>query len=963
MIKKIKSSIGSFKQDSFCVRAMFIVLFISILGSLQAESAAMLFEIGKKAYQEADYNLCVTKLNQLDQEYPEGPRTDDALYLLSLAYYQLRDFNQSVYFSNALIKRFPESPYLGRMYFWQGMAYLQKKEYLKAENSFRGQMARPSEENYSLKNAYYLGLTLLFQQKYAEAGSFFQKAETLDKDNQLRALILFRKGQIAFYQADYYQALDYFSKSVLDFPKHSLSREGRFFIAECHFQLKQWQLAESKLEFYTQNSSQGPYLDRAFYLLAQSRLEQQKKNAAKEALLRLYQLFPENTITLKGILLLAALYYEEENYNQAVRFYALLEGQGLQAESRESWLLNYGLSLWKNKEAKKAYQILEQAAKANQLELRKKASFYLGKSAAEFDPALAVEILNQFLSSYPQARQQKEALLQLAESYEQLNQLTEAVSCFDRLIASFPEDPLFASFLFKRGNLHLDLKDYSRALNDFFEINKDYPDSEFYAESLYLIGFIYSERKEYVRSRPYFEKCIQQKKSGAIFERASLALSLSFLNEGEFNESVKLTRSIYERLESRQYKADALFYLGYSLFKQEKYQEAAEKLQEAFALATEQQRKQESLYWLAWSMFRTGKTAQAAKVFLNLAEETGDANAKAEALLRAAFCFRKMGQASRALTYLDQTLLYLKGDLLAEALFEKAMAFFTLDMAFKAEKALEQLKINFPQSSLPSEALFQAAENSRKGQNYKQAAQFFLLAYRKFPAKSNSDQALFRAIESHFQAGNEQTAIELGYEFYQKEKNSAYAEELSRIFAEFFQKSRNLSALQSLIEHGYRQNLSHRTLFPLEMARLEMALDADSSLLERAKSMLKEKLAKKQKHKLLFFLGGYYQRQKDYERALNIYEVLSEDMSSSYAAKAYYQKALTLKKQDKNVEAAMAFYSFPMLYPQDRELAAESLFQAYQIYKQSGQTALSEKALDKLRRDYPDSAALKKVLP
>ncbi len=196
----------------------------------------------------------------------------------------------------------------------------------------------------------------------------------------------------------------------------------------------------------------------------------------------------------------------------------------------------------------------------------------------------AVELYKKLLKEYPFYDRNDQVLYQLSRAYEELGEVENAMNVMNQFIASYPESRYLDEIQFRRAEFYFTRKKYLDAEDAYKAIVTMGPTSYYYELALYKLGWTFYKQQLYEEALGYYIALLDYKVSiGYDFskqidpieskrvEDIFRVISLSFSNLG----GADVTVDFFRRVGSRGYEDKVYSNLGEFYLSKRRYADAA----------------------------------------------------------------------------------------------------------------------------------------------------------------------------------------------------------------------------------------------------------------------------------------------------------------------------------------------------------------------------------------------------
>jgi tetratricopeptide (TPR) repeat protein len=386
--------------------------------------------------------------NTLTQNYPDSRYVDDALYQRGQLNFEKGNFDAAVRGFNELIAQRPNSQYVPFAYLRRGAAHYNLQNYDKTIADYAMLLNKYSTHPVASEALLPLQEVLNTEGRTDEFEGYLVAYKQANPDKEGLESIEFETARNHYYNLAYQKTIDSFKKYISSYPRNPKVPEAKYFIAESHYRLGEFDKALPVYESLTDNPG----------------FEQYNRVISRLAELR----------TAGG------------NYDQAIQRYYQLEKMARNKKEQ----FNAWSGLMEAYYSKGTYDSVTHYAntileKGNvNISAQNKASLYLGKAAyARGDMAGAQD---EFLSTLNNARDQygAEAQYLLGESFYREKKYQQSIETLINLSKNFSayENWVGESYLLLADN-YVALDDYFQARGTLTSLVENFPGEEIKARA------------------------------------------------------------------------------------------------------------------------------------------------------------------------------------------------------------------------------------------------------------------------------------------------------------------------------------------------------------------------------------------------------------------------------------------------------------------------------------------------
>jgi len=369
------------------------------------------------------------------------------------------------------------------------------------------------DDIYSQSGNYTLGSIFLTSNNKQAARNAFQKASRLDFDKQLQEEALFEYAKLS-YELDFNtQALEATRLYLRNYPNSKRLDEAKILLGETLLNTKNYKEAVEILEpiVATSPNAAEAYQKVTYYRGLEFYNERAFENAIGIFLRSLKHPRDEKIVALTTYWLAESM-YEVRKYNESVeQFEAFLNNP----EAKQSGVYNY------------ANYGLGYAAFGGE-QYRKAATYF-----------------ERFLAGGPTDKNTiNDAVARLADSYFVLKSYGQALSYYDRLMASGSKSQDYA--LFQRGMIQGLQNSPDAKINTLNDVLTRYPNSDFADDAAFEIAYTYFLKNEGDKAKGDLQAMIQKYPNSSYVPRALVTMGLIDYNNNQDDQAVESFKKVVQ---------------------------------------------------------------------------------------------------------------------------------------------------------------------------------------------------------------------------------------------------------------------------------------------------------------------------------------------------------------------------------------------------------------------------------
>ncbi|SFF94900.1 Tetratricopeptide repeat-containing protein [Salegentibacter agarivorans] len=663
--------------------------------------------IGESYFNLEQYEEALPYLKEYDGERGKWNNTD--YYQLGYAYYKQGDYEKAISEFNKIIDG--KNEIAQNAYYHLAQSYLESNQKQQALNAFKNasemdfnsQIQEDAYMNYA-KLSYEIGnsyespsqVLINYIEKYPESenreamesllidsfltsGNFEEAMRLLENnrnfsDKQAYQKVAYYYGLQLYEEGDYERAINNFEKALSEPRDQKITAKATFWKAESEYNINRIDDAIiGYREFSGMNAAQGT-----------DELENLDYN-------------------------LGYAYFKKNEYSRAIEFFKRYSANGSSDVARRNdALLRLGDTYFVSSQYWPAIEAYDEALSLSGD--NDYAAFQKAMSYGFIDRRdTKISDLKSFINQYSRSSFRDDAMYELGNTYVAANNISEALSAYDRLIREVPQSAFVPKAMLRQALIHYNADNGNRALERLKKVVNDYPNTpeamqavstarmvyvdlgrtDEYASWVQNIDFVevtdadldnttYESaenqyfKNEYDRAISGFENYLQRFPNGIHSINANFYLGQMYFRNGNKQKAAANYRSVANKPKN-EFTEDALSRLSEILLENKNYREAVSYLERLEKEASSEQNvifAQSNLMKSYLELDQPEKAATYADKVLANSESDSEARNDARVIVaRAAFASGNMSKAKNAYSEVQKTA---KGELAAEALYYDA---------------------------------------------------------------------------------------------------------------------------------------------------------------------------------------------------------------------------------------------------------------------------------------------------
>jgi len=726
-----------------------------------------------------------------------------------------------------------------------------------------------------------------------------------------------QRGKYLFLQKRYDEAIESFQHLIEEFPGSPYVGDAYFWIGESFFQKEDIQHAYQNFLVTSKSYPMSSYADYAIYSLGWISFIQKRFHKAVDFFKQGVYSYPHSPVRGPMLFWYAETSVQINDYDKAKSFFETFLGENPKSPLRGPALFETGKILFLSKDYKQAIDMAQAVVKLpSQKILLPKAhllagwsKYFLsdGSAMKEFDEAIALSdtassvkmdaLYGKILVALQLKRPKNaekilaslwrppgkyswlgQSALALARYYYKEGNYKKSGEVCVRILRIHPKSPVLERTYDMLGNIFYNRKDYSHAAEyytrvllgkvqelhaqamyhkglAFYQLGKfkeaivsweillkrfrEFPD---YRNVLYWTGSAYLNLRETGKARHYFEEL---KQAPDLYAKTLIQFSRYYFGQQSWRNSLSALKKFLVSFPGHPFASQAKGFMGEAYFNLKNYDAAARWLKRALKdkhTSHDYQLKAKLYFILGQIAYRKQK------------------------FIRAAGYFDVVSTRISRTSFSDQ------------ALFWKAMSFYSLQKFRDAIEVFDTLIKTFPKSSHVIDAYMKMGDCFYNLKQYKTSERYYQLVARKFPSKNIRAKAEYGRLLAFYQAGDFTGFYSAARRFINKFPNSQLVPDVIQFLAEYYDKQgavdKEIDLLVGFLRKGVKYVARNDTI-RVKLAHLYVQKGLfDSALVQlRAISKLSPRsplrgVAEKEMGNIYFHQGSFKEAIVHYRRYL-----------------------------------------------------------------------------------------------
>ncbi|WP_445666735.1 tetratricopeptide repeat protein [Fodinibius sp. AD559] len=573
--------------------------------------------------------------------------------LLGEAYFANKEYTRALQAFEAAEKVTDVDPAIKRQAkFQKAWVQYSNHAYEQAQPIFRSVYTEAPDTELGRESLFWSADALYQLQQYGQAAQQFAEFINRYPDHEMVGPANYALGWSYFKNGDYKQAIDPFKTFYQDYEAPDVAlypydTDTQLRIGDAYYAISDY---ENAISYYQEAIGAEPGGDYAMYQMANSYYRDEQTYEAVTTFRRFLRIYPYSQFVEQTQYNIAYIYLNTGNYTQAVEEFQKVINKYPNTEWAARAQYNIGDAYYNAGDYEKAIaaykDVMEGYPQSEYIIEAVNGIQYSQMSMGQSDSSSA--ILEDFIADHPQTSMADRLRFRQADNRMQSGNYQAAIDEFQQYIRITNNQELLPDAHFNLANAYEQTDQIAKAVDEYEMIVEKFPNSERVGPSLASLGRIAYSRVKYKQSFEYFSQLVEQEqkyRQEAYIGMGNAQLAMNNLSEAEkYYQAALDDNTDYE---------PAKVGLAKIAIEKEDYQRAQELLS-PIAESNTTEVGAEAQYYLGEIHQQQGNYKQAVKAYANVnILYEAFSNWVAKALLRQAESYIQMGQRGEARSTLN----------------------------------------------------------------------------------------------------------------------------------------------------------------------------------------------------------------------------------------------------------------------------------------------------------------------
>ena len=466
------------------------------------------YMVGECLYQQSRYAQAAAAFRDIRREAAPALR-EKAAFRLGATLYHRREYAPAARVLQAFVVRYAASPYRDEALFWLAETQFAQEAYRAALQTYGRLSPQGRLYDYTL---YGRGWTLMRLEQWPQAVRAFRQLVERFPDSAVRADALYRLAESLQQVGEREVAQQHFASYLAMYPQGALAPAAQLQLALLSGKETGIEQTIEALRDVQQRFPGTPQAADAQYRLGETLFRYERFAQARDAFETFVKTYPTHTKAVRARLRIADAHYNEKQFRDALIAYQkasiLSQHSPLRADARYGVVLcHYQLAQYGHflRETDAFIRAFPQHALSVSL-LLQVAQYYQEHQQLQD----AVQTYTRIVRDYEGSVQVDKAQFRLGELYTTLGETEKALETYELLLRSGHDTSLQADALFAQGQAYEALGKAPEAVERYVRIAEDYPEAAVAARGLYQAGRVLQGQRRYRRAQQNFKGAVER---------------------------------------------------------------------------------------------------------------------------------------------------------------------------------------------------------------------------------------------------------------------------------------------------------------------------------------------------------------------------------------------------------------------------------------------------------------------
>ncbi len=503
-----------------------------------------LLSAAQQAFNDGFSDVATQYLEDFLNKYPQSPNLSTAKLLLGQCDFLRGEYTKALGLFEELSRQTDKRD---EILFWRGETYLKQNRLPDAQRDYQSVIDNFPQSAYVPQALYSLGWLFFQEKEFAPAKSIFLRLTTSFPKHQLSEDAALKIAECDYNAGRLKDAIEDFQSFAAQNPKSAHLCEANLNIAESYYYLGRFDSAEGFYQKALGSSCDDTLKLTAYTAQGWNYIKLSKFDDARNAFKKAQNLSKAKGPFAQDVVLgQANLAYEQGVLSQALALFTdFIKDYPQSPHWTQGYLgrANVFYLLKRYKEARLDYAHLLGQKDPETFE---KCRFGLGWCELKLGhTSVAINYFQEVYDHSRDADTRANALIQMADVYQESNQWDDAAGLYERVERDFPNNGMMDYVLYRQAITFLKLEKIDAALRCFKNLQDGFANSKYLEDINYYMGVISFKKGDWQKSAQTMGLYLKNLTRPSEFTpEANYILALSRLNLKEPEEALKVFQKI-----------------------------------------------------------------------------------------------------------------------------------------------------------------------------------------------------------------------------------------------------------------------------------------------------------------------------------------------------------------------------------------------------------------------------------
>lgn len=690
------------------------------------------FGIAESLFFLKSYQKAIGAFNSYKEFYPQGEKIFISNFRLGQSFFYIDDFDNALIHLNQVDINKLEKEFIPAFYFYEGKILSKQKKAKEAYDALEKVIKTDPPNDYVFLAYVELAELSNESEDYVHAIDFYQKAYASTKEEERKAISLYKQGEIYILIKRHKEAVKTFQEVMKKYPQTDIAFDAFSNLLVSLYNLEEY---ESLLSMYEAHRKEFAGKDAAklfklYYILATAHVQLGNFIGALTVLddaLSLEGLSPDEVH--KALIKKTEILVKIQKFDIALSI--LTDQLAESALEPDNLLFLKAESLYGMGNYQEAFELYQEIrTKYPQSSLNDESLYSMAHAKSKLTHLTeAADLFLNYFETGQDIHKKEEALYNLILIERDLQDLKKTIQYAETFVATFRESVKQERILFLLGTLYQQNKEYAKAV----EVNKTfmamYPQSERLHEIYFLFAFNLQSLGSNEEALKYYEKLNAQEIPRNLRYPALKNSALIYLNQDNKEKAVAAFDEIIALYEENDLQLDTYIWIAEYYYDKKQFENMLSIVEKAeIKVAGQENEKVVQIAFLkAQALMNEGRIEKAIKKYQEVLADESDLLFKAASRIGLGLCYVEKKMYEKAKSEFETAILENTEDntITMRARFEIANMYWNLHEYEEAIKFYMFVSVLYDDEQYCATALYRAGQAFEKVERLHEALKVY----------------------------------------------------------------------------------------------------------------------------------------------------------------------------------------------------------------------------------------------